>query len=101
MLDNTKEIRERCQQELSEIMGTTPLKGNISYFVEHAENDVNSFEIVRAAHGGGNNQSRRKGGGVVIVTVKVVPVVGEISPIHGTTYYQQENKDNLFGFLGL
>lgn len=89
--NNLDEAKSQCRQIIKEVVGDKPIKGNIHYFVDNAETNDNNIEIVRSAHGGGNNQSRRVNGGVVIATVKTVIVRGELSTIHGFTYYQDEN----------
>jgi len=91
--DNTKEATETCRQIVREETGGHPIKGNIYYSVESTDNGMN-IEIVRIAHGGGGNPSVRVTGGVVIVTIKTITIKGELSAIHGMTWYSQ-NENNI------
>ena len=96
--NNLDEAKFQCSQIIKEVVGNKPIKGNIHYFVDNAQTNDNNIEIVRCAHGGGNNPSKRINGGVVIATIKTVVVKGELSAIHGFTYYQEENPFFFGGF---
>ena len=84
--ETTAEAKEKCCQIIREVTGGKPIKGNIIYTAEPSDDD-NEIEIVRNAHGGGNNASLSVTGGVIIATIKIVSIRGELSPIHGTKWY--------------
>ena len=93
IIGDTEEIKNQCNTVIREVTQGNPLKGNIRFFVESADNDKYNIEIVRAAHGGGNNQSKRISGGVAIATLIIVKIEGELSPIHGIKWYYPEERD--------
>lgn len=91
LLDDLYEAIQQCKIIINETMGTLPLKGNIIYSAEQADNKTD-IELVRYAHGGGNNLARRKNGGTVFATIKTTLIQGELSPIHGFTWYNIDNS---------
>jgi len=93
LMDNTEEAKRQCRNIINEITNGQPLKGNIHYFVETANDKTLNIEIVRAAHGGGSNSAVRTNGGIVIATLVITDIKGELSPIHGYTWYNLEERD--------
>lgn len=94
LTDGVGEAQKECKTIIQEETGRKPVKGNIHYFAETAHDNPNCIEIVRAAHGGGNNRSARDNGGVVIATVIAVKIRGELSPVHGLTWYKSDGVDS-------
>lgn len=97
LIDGIDEAIKQCEQIIKETTENNPVKGNIYYSAVRADNN-RDIEFVRHAHGGGNNQSLRVTGGVVVATIKTIEIKGELSPIHGYTWYDI-NKHNPFAFL--
>ena len=89
-------LKQDCDDAVARIAGDAPLKGNIHYKAEIAENDDNSIEILRIAHGGGNNMSKRTSGGVVLATIHVLPVRGQATYGSPVLYPQYQEHNSLF-----
>ena len=92
LIDGIDEALRQCEYIIKEVVGNKPTKGNIIYSAVRANNDMN-IEFVRYAHGGGRFSAKRVTGGVVVATVKTTSVKGELSPIHGFTWYHSEERD--------
>ena len=90
LVDGIDEAVKQCNSIINEETEGLPIKGNIHYSFVRTDDKMN-IEFVRHAHGGGNNRSVRDTGGVVVATVKIVKIKGELSPIHGFTWYQETN----------
>ena len=86
LVDGIDEAVKQCNGIIKEVTEGLPIKGNINYSFVRTEDEM-SIEFVRHAHGGGCYQSIRSCGGVVVATVKIVKIKGELSPIHGFTWY--------------
>ena len=92
LTDGIDEALQRCNAIIKEEIGTKPIKGNIHYSAVRADNGID-IEFVRHSHGGGNNPSKRITGGVVVATIEIAAVEGELSPVHGFTWYHPEKRD--------
>lgn len=92
LVDGIDEAVKQCNSIINEVTEGLPVKGNVHYSFVRTEDEMN-IEFVRHAHGGGNNQSVRDTGGVVIATLVIVKIKGELSPIHGFTWYHPEEFD--------
>ena len=92
LFDGTAEALNCCDQIIKEEMGDKPIKGNIFYSVIPADNGTD-IEFVRHSHGGGNHSAKRITGGVVVAIIEIASVRGELSPIHGLTFYRPEERD--------
>ena len=92
LIDGIEEALRQCENIIKEVVGNKPTKGNIIYSAVRVNNDM-EIEIVRHAHGGGGFSAKRVTGGVVVATVKTTSVKGELSPIHGFTWYHPEERD--------
>ena len=80
LIDGIEEALRQCENIIKEVVGNKPTKGNIIY------------SAVRVNNGGGFS-AKRVTGGVVVATVKTTSVKGELSPIHGFTWYHPEERD--------
>ena len=90
LVDGVDVAIKECEKIAKEVTEGQPVKGNIFYSFIRTDDEQN-IEFVRHSHGGGNNPSARSTGGVVVATIKTERIKGELSPIHGFTWYQEKN----------
>lgn len=92
LVDDVDEAVSRCNEIIKQEVGDKPIKGNITFSAVRGDKNTN-IEFVRHAHGGGNNSAKRITGGVVVAIIEIASVRGELSPIHGLTFYRPEERD--------
>lgn len=92
LIDGIDEALRQCENIIKEVVGDKPVKRNIIYSVVRANND-RKIELVRHAHGGGGFSAKRVTGGIVVATLKTISVKGELSTIHGFTWYHPSERD--------
>jgi len=92
LVDGVDEAVSRCNEIIKKEVDNKPIKGNITFSAVRGDNDTN-IEFVRHSHGGGNHSAKRITGGVVVAIIEIASVRGELSPIHGLTFYRPEERD--------